>query len=108
MSTQTPIDPVLFADRACNGVGADAFFPVTRKLSERLPAVRLCEECPVLGLCAAYAGPLVAAGAIRGCVIASVYVPRSLNLARYGDERAAAVEELAVIAAGDLALVSVA
>lgn len=107
MSTELPIDPAVFADRACNGVDQEAFFPASRRLADRRFAQRLCQSCPVLDLCAEYAGPLVAAKAVSECVIASVYVPRT-DLRRYDSERAAAVDELAAIAAGDIALVSVA
>lgn len=98
MSAQTSIDPVVFAGRACSGTGQEVFFPETRKLSERRPAIRLCQACPVLELCAAYAAPLVATKAITGCVIASVYAPR--HVALYDGERAAAAAELEAIAAG--------
>ena len=51
----------------------------------------------------AYAAPLVENKAITGCVIASVYVPHTANLARGAKERAAAVAELEAIAADALA-----
>ena len=102
MSAQTSTEPVLFGG-ACSGVDEEAFFPETRRLSERRPAIRLCQACPVLGQCAAYAAPLVENKAITGCVIASVYVPHTANLARGAKERAAAVAELEAIAADALA-----
>ncbi|MFI5501137.1 WhiB family transcriptional regulator [Nocardia asteroides] len=100
MNAQTFVDPVIFADRACSGTGQEAFFPDPSKRSQRDPAVRLCQGCPVLQLCAAYAVPLVEDKAIAECVIASVYVPPSVSNVHYDRVRTAAVTQLKAIAAG--------
>jgi len=100
MNAQTFIDPAVFTDRACSGTGQEAFFPDPSKPSERRPAVRLCQACPVLQLCAAYAVPLVEDRAITECVIASVYVPSSVSNVHYDRVRTAAIAALKAIAAG--------
>ncbi|TCJ88110.1 WhiB family transcriptional regulator [Nocardia alba] len=99
MSARISIEPIFLVGQACSGVYEEAFFPETRKFSERRPAIRLCQACPVLGQCAAYAAQLVESRAISGCVIASVYVPNVADLARGAKERAVAVAQLKAIAA---------
>ncbi|MFJ2839984.1 WhiB family transcriptional regulator [Nocardia sp. NPDC087230] len=99
MNAQTFIDPAVFTDRACSGTGQETFFPDPSKRSQRSPAVRLCQACPVLQLCAAYAVPLVEDRAIAECVIASVYVPSSVSNAHYNRVRTAAIAQLKAIAA---------
>lgn len=99
MSVQNPADAAVLVGRACSGPAQESFFPESRRLAERAPAIRLCQACPVLVQCAVVAAPLVESRAIAGCVIASVYVPHTANLARGAKERAAAVAELKAIAA---------
>ncbi|MFD4444389.1 WhiB family transcriptional regulator [Nocardia sp. NPDC058519] len=101
MSVETPRDPAFSADRACNTVPTNVFFPGPFDLDTLDRAQRLCGGCPVLRQCASWAGPLVADRLLTEAVVAGVLTP-PLTGKRYAAARAAAVDELAAIAAGDV------
>ncbi|WKG13582.1 WhiB family transcriptional regulator (plasmid) [Nocardia sp. PE-7] len=101
MSTETPLDPAFFANRACNGMPTNTFFPAPYDLATLDRARATCASCPVLRQCASWAAPLVENRLITEAVVAGVLTP-ALAGKRYAAARAAAVEELAAIAAGDV------
>lgn len=103
MSTETQLDPAFSADRACNNVPVNVFFPDSTDLVTLDRARETCASCPVLRLCASWAGPLVENRLITEAVVAGVLAPPILGK-RYAVARKAAVEELAAIAAGDVPL----
>lgn len=92
-------DPAGFGDRACRGVSQDVFFPegpacARHKQIQRAQAY--CLSCPRMVACAAWAAPIVAAGELADCVIASVYVPTARSCE---ESRTAALRTLVTIAA---------
>lgn len=103
MSTETPLDPAFSADRACKNVPVNVFFPRPTDLAALDRARETCASCPVLRQCASWAGPLVENRLITEAVVAGVLAPARLAK-RYAAARAAAVEELAAIAAGDVSV----
>jgi hypothetical protein len=95
MAGTTLPDPVVYADRACNGVGQDTFFPQGRQLKAIRRAQGICAGCPRLAECAVWALPLAASGALAGCVVAAVYLPHDRSGQSVRDTAAA---DLAYIA----------
>ncbi|OBB51763.1 WhiB family transcriptional regulator [Nocardia sp. 852002-51244_SCH5132740] len=74
------------SDRSCKDLPRDGFFPETK--SQRAVAVRVCQGCPALAQCAAWA---VGAG-LSYCVVGGVYLPDA------GLSRAKALDQLRAIA----------
>ncbi|MGW6730201.1 WhiB family transcriptional regulator [Nocardia sp. NPDC055029] len=107
MSTETALDPAFSANRACNTVPTNVFFPEPTDQVTLARARGVCRECPVLRQCASWAGPLVADRLITEAVVAGVLTPPPA-VKRYAVARAAAADELAAIAAGDRDQVAVA
>ncbi|MFE3057185.1 WhiB family transcriptional regulator [Nocardia sp. NPDC059239] len=64
-------DPRLSPDRACAGLETELFFPNSR--NQALAAQRVCEHCPVLASCAAWA----LRQDMTDGVVASVWLPSS-------------------------------
>ena len=73
-------------DRSCRDLPRDAFFP-DRK-SDSGPAVRVCQGCPALAQCAAWAVD----AELSYCVVGGVYLPGA------GPSRARALDQLRAIA----------
>ncbi|MEU4345359.1 WhiB family transcriptional regulator [Nocardia sp. NPDC023852] len=92
-------DPVVFADRACRGVDQELFFATGRQTKRIEQAKALCGRCPRLEHCAQWALPLAASAQLAECVVAAVYLPANHSNKRSTAARAAAVDELAGIAA---------
>ncbi|WP_280484497.1 WhiB family transcriptional regulator [Nocardia cyriacigeorgica] len=78
------MDPSYLAERACNGLPTDTFFPPPSQSRRRRKPLAICASCPVLASCAAWAAPLVESGQLTECVVAGVWVPahRTQNLDR--------------------------
>lgn len=94
------IDPASWAARSCKGVDQDVFFPKRTSNAAIAAAQDICEGCPLLRECAAYAAPLVRSGALTQAVTAAVLLPR------YGDgpdARDEVADELEAIAEHGLA-----
>ncbi|MGK8506372.1 WhiB family transcriptional regulator [Nocardia asiatica] len=92
------LGPVVYRDRACNGVDQDVFFPEgTRPAVEEAQAI--CARCPRLAECAAWAASLVRSGALSGCVIAAVKVPAAHSNSDRRRRRDAAADRLEAVAA---------
>ncbi|MDE1674356.1 WhiB family transcriptional regulator [Nocardia gipuzkoensis] len=94
MSIDLP-DPVIYPDRACNGVDQNVFFPRGRQLNAIRRAQAICGGCPRLAECAAWAQPMAESGALVGCVVAAVYLPHGRTVQARRDTSAA---DLAYIA----------
>lgn len=74
------------SDRSCKDLSRDEFFPASKSKSG--PAVRVCQRCPALAQCAAWA---VDAG-LSYCVVGGVYLPGA------GPSRAKALDQLRAVA----------
>ncbi|WP_280266566.1 WhiB family transcriptional regulator [Nocardia wallacei] len=90
------LGPVVHADRSCNGVDQDVFFPDLTDVAALSYARDICEGCPRLQECAAWAEPLARSGALNGCVVAGVRLPTFGKRGQSG--RDAAADELAAVA----------
>nr|WP_246462145.1 WhiB family transcriptional regulator [Nocardia transvalensis] len=77
------VDPATDTDRSCRGVAQNVFFPRRSDVKALAYAQDICEGCPLLRECAAYAAPLARSGALTEGLIATVLLPR------YGDGQAA-------------------
>lgn len=74
------------SDRSCKDLARDDFFPASK--SQSGPAVRVCQRCPALAQCAAWA----VNAELSYCVVGGVYLPGA------GPSRARALDQLRVIA----------
>jgi hypothetical protein len=100
MSSINLLGPVLYRDRACNGVDQDVFFPSGTR-PEVAKAQAICGRCPRLAECAAWAAPLVRSGALSGCVVATVKAPAYHSNSDRKRRREEAADRLVAIAVHD-------
>ncbi|MFE7745153.1 WhiB family transcriptional regulator [Nocardia sp. NPDC057455] len=99
MTSTNLLGPVVYRDRACNGIDQDVFFPHASRPKEIRRAQEICGRCPRLAECAEWAAPLVRSGALSDCVIAAVKVPAAHSNSNRRRRRDAAADQLEAVAA---------